>query len=354
VSLRAREIAALVGGQLTGNPDELVAGVAGIREARPGDLTFVGSPKYLSAVATTQAAVVILARDAKVESGSGFPAATPTLIRVDNPVAAFTAVVQRLMPPPVKFAPGIHPTAVIAPNAQLGRDVSIQPHAVIEAGAVIGDRTVIGAGTYIGRGCRLGADCLLYANVTLREYTVLGDRVILHSAVVLGADGFGYEKVGGKHQKIPQVGTVEIGDDVEIGANTAIDRARFGKTRIGRGTKIDNLVQIGHNCVIGEDCIICGLVGLAGSTIIGNGVTVAGQVGMAGHLVVGDNSIIMAQAGVTKDVPPNSFMLGAPAVPHKEFKRVNAATQRLPELVEKIHELERQVGELRAAQPQQQ
>ncbi len=345
MSLRAREIAELVGGQLTGNPDELIAGVAGIREAQPGDVTFVASPKYWGAVATTRASLILLARDAKVDTAR-------TLIRVDNPVVAFTEVVKRLMPPPVKFAPGIHATAVIAPDAKLGRDVSIQPHAVIEAGAVIGDRTVIGAGTYVGHDCRLGTDCLLYPNVTLREYTVLGNRVILHSGVVLGADGFGYEKVDGRHQKIPQVGTVEVGDDVEIGANTAIDRARFGKTRIGRGTKIDNLVQIGHNCVIGEDCIICGLVGLAGSTIIGNGVTVAGQVGMAGHLVVGDNSIIMAQAGVTKDVPPNSFMLGAPAVPHKEFKRINAATQRLPELVEKVRLLEQQLAALCAASSQ--
>jgi UDP-3-O-[3-hydroxymyristoyl] glucosamine N-acyltransferase len=340
VVLRAREIADLVGGELTGNPDESVTGVAGIREAEPGDATFVASPKYLSAVSTTKANVVILARAAKVETSR-------TLVRVDDPVAAFTEVVKRLMPPPIKFAPGIHPTAVIAADAKLGVNVSIQPHAVIEAGAVIGDRTVVGAGTYVGHGCRLGADCLLYANVTLREYTVLGDRVILHSAVVLGADGFGYEKVGGRHQKIPQVGIVEIGDDVEIGANTAIDRARFGKTRVGRGTKIDNLVQIGHNCVIGEDCIICGLVGLAGSTIIGNGVTVAGQVGMAGHLVVGDNSVIMAKAGVMKDVPPGSFMLGQPATPHKEYKRIVAATLRLPELVEKVRELDKQLAEMR-------
>jgi UDP-3-O-[3-hydroxymyristoyl] glucosamine N-acyltransferase len=341
VQLRARAIAELVGGQLAGNPDELVTGVAGIREAQPGDLTFVANPKYFSAVATTQAAVVILSLQAKVET-------TRTLIRVADPVAAFTAVVQGVMPPPVKFAPGIHATAVIAADAKLGRDVSIQPHAVIEAGAVIGDRTVIGAGTYVGHGCRIGADCLLYANVTLREYTVVGDRVVLHSCVVLGADGFGYEKVDGKQQKIPQVGIVEIGDDVEIGANTAIDRARFGKTRVGRGTKIDNLVQIGHNCVIGENCIICGLVGLAGSTIIGNGVTIAGQVGLAGHIVVGDNTTIMARAGVMRDVPPNSIMVGEPAMPHTEYKRIVVAQLRLPDTVAKVRELEKQLAELRA------
>jgi UDP-3-O-[3-hydroxymyristoyl] glucosamine N-acyltransferase len=341
VQLTAKEIAAITGGTLIGDPETQVTGVAGIKESVPGDVTFLGSPKYLSALKTTRASVVLMDRKLAADF-------TGAIIQVDNPVQAFTQIVMRVMPPPVEFLPGIHPSAVISPNAQLGKDVSVQPGAVIEAGALIGDRTLIGANTYIGHGCQIGADCLLYANVTLREYTVLGQRVILHSGVVLGADGFGFEKVNGKHQKIPQVGIVEIGDDVEIGANSAIDRARFGKTRIGRGTKIDNLVQIGHNCVIGEDCIICGLVGLAGSTIIGNHVTVAGQVGMAGHLTIGDNSIIMAQAGVTKDVPPGSFMLGAPAVPHREFKRINAVTQHLPELAARVQELEKQLAELQS------
>lgn len=339
--LTARQAADLCGGQLTGNPDEPITGVAGIREALPGDLSFIASPKYFSALKTTKAAAVIVGRDAKVEFAR-------TLIRVDNPVQAFTKVVMRLMPPPVKFAPGIHATAVIAPTAKLGKDVSVQPHAVIEDGAVIGDRTVIGAGNYIGHGCRVGDDCLFYASVTLREYTVVGQRVILHPGVVLGADGFGYEPVNGKHQKIPQVGIVEIGDDVEIGANTAIDRARFGKTRVGRGTKIDNLVQIGHNCVIGEDCIICGGCGLAGSSILGNRVTLAGQVGVAGHLTIGDGVIVMAQSGINKDVAPGAFVWGTPAVPHTEAKRINAAIHRLPDTQERLRELERLVAELRA------
>jgi UDP-3-O-[3-hydroxymyristoyl] glucosamine N-acyltransferase len=340
VQLTAQEIAAIIGGTVVGDAGTKVTGVAGIKEALPGDVTFIASPKYLPALKTTRASVVLMDQKLVTDFAG-------TIVRVENPIQAFTMVVMRVMPPPVHFAPGIHPSAVISPEAKLGKDVSIQPCAVIEAGATIGDRAVIGANTYIGHGSQIGADCLLYANVTLREYTVLGQRVILHSGVVLGADGFGFEPVKGKHQKIPQVGIVEIGDDVEIGANTAIDRARFGKTRIGRGTKIDNLVQIGHNCVIGEDCIICGLVGLAGSTIIGNHVTVAGQVGMAGHLSIGDNSIIMAQAGVTKDVPANSFMLGAPAVPHKEFKRINAVTQNLPELAVRVQELEKQLKALR-------
>ncbi len=339
--LTARDIAELVGGELAGKPDQPVTGVAGVREAQLGDLAFIASPKYFSALKTTQAAVVIVAHDAKVEF-------VRTLIRVDNPVQAFTKVVLRVMPPPVKYTPGIHPTAVIASTAKLGKDVSIQPHVVIADDAVIGDRTVIGAGTFIGIGCTLGPDCLLHANVTLREYTVIGARVILHPGVVLGADGFGYETVKGKHQKVPQVGIVEIGDDVEIGANSAVDRARFGKTRIGRGTKIDNLVQIAHNCVIGEDCIICGQAGMAGSTILGNHVTLAGQVGIAGHLTIGDGAIMMGQTGIAQDVEPGAILFGAPGLPHKMFKRSYVAFEHLPELVAKVRDLEKLVAELQA------
>ena len=331
----------MVGGALTGDPEQLVTGLAGIREAVPGDVSFVASPKYQSAARTTRATVLIVARDMKV-------AFDGVLIHVENPSEAFVRLAAQVAPRPVSYAPGIHPTAIVAPTAELGADVSIQAHAVIEDGVSIGDRTIIGAGSFIGHESRLGADCLLYAHVNLRERTILGDRVILHCGVALGADGFGFETTEGKHRKIPQVGHVEIGDDVEIGANTTIDRGRFGRTRVGKGTKIDNLVQIGHNCAIGEHCLICALVGIAGSTIIGNQVTIAGQVGVAGHLTIGDKSIVMAQAGVTKDVPAGVMVLGAPAMPHKEFKRVNAAIQRLPETLARFHELEQQLAELRA------
>ena len=337
--LTAREIAGIVGGTLIGNPDTVVTGIAGIKEARPGDVSFVGSPKYVAALKTTAASVVL------VTPAMANGTAAAALVCVDNPGKAFEQLVTRITPPPIQFAPGIHPSAVIAPTAKIGNGVAIQPHVVIEDGVAIGDRTLVGAGSYIGHESIIGNDCRLYPRVTVRERTVLGERVILHSGVVLGADGFGFELAGGQHKKIPQLGNVEIGDDVEIGANTAIDRARFGTTRVGKGTKIDNLVQIGHNCVIGEHCIICGLVGMAGSTIVGNYVTIAGQAGLAGHITIGDKSIIMAQAGVTKDVPPGSFMLGAPAVPHTQFKRVFATSQHLPE---KFRELEQQLAEMRS------
>ncbi len=338
MALTAGDVATLVQGQLTGNPGELVAGVAGLRDARPGDISFVAHPKYFAALRATKASVIL--------GGSDCPDLPErTVIRVANPSAAFSVVVQQLVPPPVKFSPGIHPSATISPSAQLGAGVSIQPHVVVEDGAVIGDRTVIGAGAYIGHESRVGADCLFYPHVTLRERTRVGDRVILHPGVVLGADGFGFENIRGERQKIPQVGTVELGDDVEMGANSCVDRGRFGTTRIGRGTKIDNLVQIGHNCVVGEHCVICAGTGTAGSVIVGNYVTLAGQVGIVGHITIGDRAIIGAQSGVAHDVPPDTLMLGAPAVPHLEFKRSVAALRKLPSLAGRLREIERQLAE---------
>lgn len=340
MQLTARDIAEIVGGTLTGNPDEPVTGIAGIREAQPGDVTFVANPRYLGAIKTTRASVILVAKTHTVESER-------TLIRVDNPSLSFAKVVDHTAPPPVTYKPGVHPSAVVSPGARLGKDVSIQPFAVLEDGVEIGDRTVIGAGCYVGHESSIGSNCLLYPRVTLREQTRLGQRVILHSGVVLGADGFGYEFAQGRHQKIAQVGIVEIGDDVEIGANSAVDRGRFGKTRIGRGTKIDNLVQIGHNCAIGEHCIICGGVGIAGSVTVGNYVTIAGQVGIAGHLTIGDRAVLGAQSGIARDVPPGETVFGAPAQPHVQFKRAHFLSQRLPELAKKLRDLEKQVAELR-------
>jgi UDP-3-O-[3-hydroxymyristoyl] glucosamine N-acyltransferase len=341
MQLVARDIASLVDGELAGNPDEPVTGVAAIKEAQPGDVTFVANPRYLSAIKTTLASVIIVAKNSVVNSPR-------TLVRVDNPSLAFAKVVEHSAPPAVKFKPGVHPSACISPTAQLGCDVSIQPFAVIEDGAIIGDRSVIGAGSYVGYESRVGADCLLYPRVVLRERTRLGNRVTLHAGVVLGADGFGYEPVEGHYEKIAQVGVVEIGDDVEIGANSAIDRARFGSTRIGRGTKIDNLVQIGHNCVIGEDCIICAQAGLAGSTRVGDRVTIAGQVGVAGHLEIGKGALIMAQAGIMKNVPEGARLVGSPAVLPAQYMRSYAVFLNLSEMAARLRAVEEQLAALRA------
>lgn len=338
MSLTTREIAEWVGGELCGAPEAVITGVAGVRDARPGEITFLAHPRYLAALRGSAATAVLVARDF-AESLPG-----KILIRVDNPSRAFTRVVEKMVPPPPRPVPGVDPTARVATTARLGEGVCIQAYVVIESGAVIGARTVIGAGSFIGQDTVIGEDCHIYPRVTIRERTRIGHRVILHPGVVLGADGFGFETVQGELQKIPQVGAVEIGDDVEIGANSCVDRGRFGTTRVGRGTKIDNLVQIGHNCVIGEHCIICAGTGIAGSVVVGNRVTLAGQVGVAGHLTIGDGAIIGAQAGVAQDVPPGAVMLGAPAEPHMKFKRSVAALQHLPELMKRVRELEKQLA----------
>ncbi len=339
-----REIAELLGGTVEGDGSIVIRGVAGIREAGEGEISFLSQTRYESLARETRASALLVRKDWTGEC----PA---TLIRVDNPSEAFSTVVGWVSPEEVSFEPGVHETAVVAEDVELGADVSIQPNAVVEPGARIGDRTVIGAGSYVGRETSIGEDCLIHPLVVVRERVRLGDRVILHSGTVIGSDGFGYETVDGRHRKIPQVGSVRIDDDVEIGANVTVDRARFGTTWIRAGTKIDNLVQIAHNVVIGEHSIIVAQVGISGSTEIGAHATLAGQSGVAGHLRIGDGVVVAARSGVTKDIPPGKVVFGFPATDQEKGRRIMACTRRLPALYEKVRLLEKELAELKRRIP---
>jgi UDP-3-O-[3-hydroxymyristoyl] glucosamine N-acyltransferase len=332
------EIAKAAGGEPIGDPAIEITGAASLAEATAGEISFFGNPKYAAQLKRTQASAIFVAADFDQQT-------TPAQIRVANPAKAFEQVVLRFAPKPVEFAPGVHANAIVDLSAKLGRDVSIQPCAVVEAGASIGDRTLIGAGSYIGHGSSLGADCKIYPNVTIRERTKIGDRVIIHSGVVIGADGFGFELVEGKQQKVPQLGIVQIDDDVEIGANTAIDRARFGRTWIQQGVKIDNLVQVAHNVVIGRGSIIVAQVGIAGSSRLGENVTLAGQAGVVGHVEIGDRVIVAAQSGIPKDLPADSGVwLGSPAVKIRNAREQIALIHKLGKLVARLKAIEKKLG----------
>ena len=332
------EIAKVVGGEVIGDGDFVITNVSGIKEAREGDLTFVANSKYFNLVEKTKASAIITPRDLDVRD--------KMVIKADNPSLAFAKAVSLFVEDSPLSYDGIHPTAIIADDAILGPNVQIGPYAVIEKMARIGDKTIIGSGCFIGHHTKIGGDCLIYPNVSIREKTSIGNRVIVHCGTVIGSDGFGFVNVNDVHEKIPQIGTVEIQDDVEIGACVTIDRARFDKTLVGRGTKIDNLVQIAHNVRIGENCIIVAQVGISGSSTIEKNVILAGQAGLAGHLTIGEGAIVASQAGVINSVPPRTMVSGYPAKPHTQAKRVNACVQRLPLYVKTINELKERVRQL--------
>ncbi len=339
MELTAGDIAATLGVAVDGDPSTPVTGLAAISEAGPGKLTFCLGPKYAAALPTTDAAAVLVFP----EYGGVCPAA---LIRVPDPYAAFVRILKLFRGDCPPRDPGIHASAIIDATARLGRDVSIGPLCVIEADAVLGDGVTLGPGTYVGPGSSIGAGSYLHPQVTVRENVSLGERVIVHSGTVIGSDGFGYLNHQDGHTKIPQVGSVVIEDDVEIGANSAIDRGTFGATRIGRGVKIDNLVHIAHNVTVGEHSILVAQVGVSGSTRIGHHVTLAGQVGIVGHIAVGDGAQIGAQAGVTKTVPKGSRVSGYPAMEHDRARRLNAYYRRLPNLFDQMKQLEARIQEL--------
>ncbi len=333
------ELAQLSDGELRdGDPRQQITGAASLSEATAGEVTFFADPRYMPQLRKTRASAAFVPAD----FAGDIPIAQ---IRVANPAKAFEQVVMRLAPKPVQFAAGIHPTAVIAADAKLGAGVSVQPHAVIESGAVIGERTVIGASTYIGHEAAIGVDCLIYANVTIRERIRIGSRVTIHSGAVIGADGFGFEMREGRHAKVPQLGIVQLDDDVEIGANTTIDRARFGRTWIQEGAKIDNLVQIAHNVVVGKHSVIAAQVGIAGSSRVGDYVLIGGQVGVTGHVEIGDRNIIAAKTGVSKNLPADGgTWWSTPATPLRQAKEQLAWVHRLGDLFKRVKAIEKKLG----------
>ena len=334
-----RELAEIVDGKVVGDENIVITGASGIKEAKEGDITFVANPKYASLMRHTRASAIIVSIDV---NGVACP-----LIRTEDPSLAFARIVNLLAPNEIVRPKGIDSRAVIGRDVKLGRDVAIQPYAVIEDNVEIGDESIIYAGVYIGHHTRIGSKTTIYPNVSIWERITIGDRVIIHSGTVIGSGGFGFATVKGVHHGIPQIGTVIIEDDVEIGSNVTIDRARFDKTLIGKGTKIDNLVQIAHNVITGKNCIIVAQTGISGSTVLGKNVITAGQSGIVGHITIGDNAKIAAQAGVTKSVPPDTVVSGYPARPHQHAKRISACVQQLPNLYKRIKKLEEEIERLK-------
>jgi UDP-3-O-[3-hydroxymyristoyl] glucosamine N-acyltransferase len=332
-----RELADRLGCTLRGDGNVDVRRVRGIDDAGPGDLTFVSNPRYVPRLAGTRASAVIVSPDLET--------ALPSVLAA-NPYLAMARAVALLHPPPAPPA-GVHPTAVVDPTAELGEDVHVGPLAAIGARVRVGARTVIHPHVVLYPGVQVGADCLLHSGVQVREECRLGDRVIVQNGAVIGADGFGFAKdAEGRYEKILQVGTVVVEDDVEIGALTAVDRAALGETRIGRGTKIDNLVQIGHSVTIGRDSVLAGQVGIAGSTRVGDRVVMAGQVGVVGHISIGDGAIVTAQTGVPGDVEPGAVISGSPAIENRAWLKSIAVFARLPELQKRVRQLERRLEEM--------
>ena len=336
MTLTLQELAALSGGELVGDPTLKITGAASLGDATQGEISFFANRKYVGPLRKTRASALFVPPDFAEPVNAA-------QIRVSNPTKAFEQVVLKFAPKPITFASGIHPTAVVDPRAQLGERVSIQPLAVIEPGTKIGDDTIIGAGSYVGHETVIGSACNIYPHVTIRERSRIGSRVVIHSGAVIGADGFGFEMVDGRHQKIQQLGIVQIDDDVEIGANTTVDRARFGRTWIQRGVKIDNLVQIAHNVVIGKNSVIVAQSGISGSTRVGERVMMGGQVGIVGHLEIADGSMIAAQSGITKNLP-GGVWFGSPAVPFPEAKQHIAWIHRLGKLFARVKAIEKKLG----------
>ncbi len=338
--MKLRELADRLGCRLEGDGDLEVARVARLEDAGPDAVTFYVNPRYAAALQRTRAAAVILGDDA--------PSAPCAMLRSPHPYLAFAEAVA-LFSEVVRPAPGIDPHAVVAPDATLGPGVAIGPFAWVASGATIGPRTIVHPFVAIGPRARVGADCILHSHVAIRERVVLGDRVVVQNGAVIGSDGYGFaRRPDGTHQKIPQAGDVVIEDDVEIGANTTIDRPAVGETRVGAGTKIDNLVQIAHGVRLGRNVLLAAQVGIAGSSVLEDDVVLAGQVGVAGHLTIGRGAAATAQTGIPNDVPAGLLVSGYPAIPNREWLKASAVVKRLPELKKAVAALEARVAALEA------
>ena len=323
--------------QVRGATTETVCGIGALGTAGPGELSFLGNPKYRSEVAATRASVVLLPVDY-----DGQPQPNQIFLLVDNPsvgLARICSRIEQLLWP--KPAPGIHPSAQVGKGAQVAATATVGPLCVVEEGAVVGERTHLQAQVFVGRGAQIGDDCWLMPGVILAAECVLKNRVRLQPGVVVGSDGFGYEFIAGRHEKVPQVGIVLIEDDVEIGANSTLDRARFSRTVVGEGTKIDNLVQIAHNCTIGRHVILCGQVGISGSTTLGDYTVLGGQAGIGGHLSIGAKAKIGGQSKVTFDVEPGAYINGSPGIPYMLGQRLEVLHRKLPELFKRVDTLEK-------------
>ncbi|HZL72093.1 MAG TPA: UDP-3-O-(3-hydroxymyristoyl)glucosamine N-acyltransferase [Planctomycetota bacterium] len=331
------DLAALTGGAVRGDPAVRVRGACGLEDAGPGDITFLAHPKYAPLVDRTRAGAIVVSEKAAKMS-------IPAIV-VKDPNLAFIEIARQFAEP-APVPKGVHPSAVIDPSASLGKNVGVGAHSVIDAGAVIGDGTAVHPLVHVGPGARVGRDSVLYSGVSIRERCVLGDRVIVHCGTVIGSDGFGFATVNGVHHKIPQSGIVVIEDDVELGANCTIDRARTDKTVIRRGTKLDNLVHIGHNSIIGEHVLMAAMVAVAGSVKVEHHAMIGGQVAIGGHLTVGAGGILTGQAGLSKDLPPGAMYSGTPAEPHIARLRALAASHRVDGLLKEVRDLKNRIAKL--------
>lgn len=340
------EIAERIGGAVIGDAARVITGLNGIREAGAAELTFLASKKYLPYLKTTAAAAILVPDETGLSDEKRAAANGRTLIRVSDPYRAFMLLLADVEKAVVRHPEGVHETAVLGKNVRLGAGVALDAHVRVGDDVTIGDGAVIYAGVYIGNGCEIGPNTIVYPNATVRENCRVGARCVIHSNAAIGSDGFGFVQLDGRHRKIPQVGRVVIGDDVEIGSQTAVDRATCGETVIGNGTKIDNLVQIGHNVRIGRHCTISGCSGIAGSAVIGDYVTLAAFAGVAGHIEIGDHVIVAGRGGVTKSVKPRTVVSGFPAQPHDVERRVVAAQRKLPESLKRLRELEQRLCRL--------